>query len=389
MPSTRMLTLASLNFFTIGLVAATLGPALPDFARQTGSPLVAVGGVISALFMGALIAQLIGGPLNDRLGAAPLLRIGLACIFLGMFGLATSHALWLTLASGVVTGVGHGMVDISTSVLVAVAAGKRNVMALNLINIFFGVGAVAGPALASLTLARWHTTLPVIWFGAVLALCLLPGLAWLPTLPQSAPKDDLPTPVIALFRVPLLWFLGSLFFLYVGLENGMGGWLSVFVQHTTTASLGTGALVASSFWLALTGSRVLATIWGSRLTPNGLLTLGLGVMLVGVTLLAAGTGNLFVEALATVLVGLGCGPVFPTALALTTTHFARSPGLAASVVIGLGSIGGIIIPWVQGLLLTRGHAQISIVFLALLAAAMGGLSVGIAARRTARPVAEG
>jgi fucose permease len=383
-----MLTLASLNFFTIGLVAAILGPALPDFARQTGSPLAAVGGVISALFLGALIAQLIGGPLNDRLGATPLLRIGLACIAPGMVGLATSHALWLLLASGVLTGLGHGTVDISTSVLVSVAAGDRNVVALNLINIFFGAGAVAGPALASLTLAHWHTTLPVIWFGAALALGLIPGLTWLPTLPKRTHTDLHPQPMGALFRMPLLWLLGGIFFLYVGLENGMGGWLSVFVQRTTTAGLGVGALVASSFWLALTGGRVLATFFGSRLTPNGLLTLGLSFILAGVALMAAGTGSLVITVLTTVLVGLGCGPVFPTALALTTAHFPRSPGLAASVVIGLGSIGGIIIPWLQGLLLTRGHAQISIVFIALLAAAMVALSVRIATRPSAGQVAE-
>lgn len=380
MPSTRMLSLASLNFFTIGLVAAILGPALPDFARQAGSPLAAVGGVISALFVGALIAQLIGGPLNDRLGAAPLVRIGLAGITLGMLGLATSHALWLTLTSGVVTGLGHGMVDISTSVLVSVAAGKRNVMALNLINIFFGAGAVAGPALASFTLAHWHTTLPVIWFGAALALCLIPAIAWLPSVPPQAAQDHPAQHAFALVRMPALWLLGGIFFLYVGLENGMGGWLSVFVQHTTAASLGTGALVASAFWLALTGGRVLATVWGNRLTPAGLLSLGLSLVLAGAVLLAAGTGSLFLTALATVLVGLGCGPVFPTALALTTTRFARTPGLAASVVIGLGSMGGIVIPWAQGLLLTGGHAQASIIFLALLAAAMLGLSVSSATR---------
>lgn len=386
MPSPRMLLVTSLNFFTIGIVAAILGPALPDFARQTGSPLAAVGAVISTLFVGALIAQLTGGPLQDRLGAAPLLRVGLLCIVLGLVGLAASHALWLVLASGVLTGLGHGLVDIGTSVTVSVAAGDRNVMALNLINIFFGTGAVAGPALASLTLAWWHTALPVIWFAAILALGLLPAIALLPALPKSDAPHAAPKHESMLFRVPVLWLLGGLFFLYVGLENGMGGWLSVFVQRTTPASLGTGALVASSFWLALTGGRILATIWGHHLTPNGLLSLGLCLIFIGAALMAAGTGNLFVTALSTILMGLGCGPVFPTALALTTTRFARSPGLAASTVIGLGSVGGIILPWMQGLLLTSGHAQISITFIALLAALMGGVSVSIALRFRARGV---
>ncbi len=375
MPSVRMLTLASLNFFTIGLVAAILGPALPNFSQQTGAPLAAAGGVISALFAGALIAQIISGPLNDRLGAAPLLRVGLGCVALGMIGLASSHALWLTLASGIVVGIGHGAIDISTNVLVSVAAGAQNVIALNLINVFFGVGAVTGPALASVTLAAWHTALPVIWLGAALALALIPCMIWLPALPTHTAARDHEKPALTpIYRMPLLWMLGGVFFCYVGLENGMGGWISVFVQHTTTASLGTGALIASSFWLALTGGRLLATFFGRHLTPYGLLALGLSLIVTGAALMAVATGNLAVTMLTTVMMGLGCGPIFPTAVALTTSGFPQRPGLAASIVIGLGSAGGIIIPWVQGQLLTHDHAQFSMVFIALLAASMLGLS---------------
>jgi fucose permease len=375
MPSTRMLTLASLNFFTIGLVAAILGPALPDLARQTGSPLAAVGGIISALFAGALIAQIISGPLNDRLGAAPLLRIGMAGVALGMIGVASSHALWLTLASGIILGIGHGTIDISTSVLVSVAAGTQNVMALNLINIFFGLGAVAGPALAGATLAEWHSALPVIWFGAVLALALIPCMIWLLVLPPAPVPHVHATPDrVPIYHISLLWVLGGVFFCYVGLENGMGGWLSVFVHRTTTASLGTGALIASSFWFALTGGRVLATFFGHHLTPYRLLMLGLIVIFGGAALMTVATGSFVATALATIVIGLGCGPVFPTAIALTTNSFPRSPGLAASIMIGLGSTGGIIIPWTQGQLLTRDHAQLSMGFIAFLAAAMIGLS---------------
>lgn len=373
MPSTRLLTIASLNFFTIGLVAASLGPSLPDFARQTGGSLAAVGGVISALFAGALIAQLIGGPLNDRLGAKPFLRIGLSLLVVGLLGLAASHALWLTLACGVSAGVGHGTVDISTSVLVSLAAGEGNVRALNLINVFFGVGAVAGPAFASATLAIWHTALPVLWLAAVVALALIPSVIWLPMLAPVMATKDAAKLTTSLALSPLLWLLGGIFFLYVGLENGMAGWLSVFVQHTTSASLSTGALVASSFWLALTGGRVLATFFGQYLTPQGLLMLGLVLILAGATGMALTTGGLVLTALMTVLLGLGCGPVFPTALALTTRAFPHSPGLTASIVIGLGSIGGMVVPWIQGQLLTHDHAQFSMVFIAALAAGMIGL----------------
>ena len=384
MPGSRMLTIASLNFVTIGIVAALLGPALPDLARQTHSPLAAVGGVISALFVGALIAQVIGGPLNDRIGAAPLMRIGLGCLGLGMGGIALSHTLVFTLMCGVIMGLGHGTVDISTSVLVSVASGDRNVVALNLINVFFGAGAVAGPAMASVALRWWHTTLPVFWLGALLAVSLIPCMALLPPLPPAPKTQTTSPPPRALWHVPLLWILGGIFLLYVGLENGMSGWISVYIQRTTPAGLSVGALIAASFWLALTGGRILATVFGGRFTAATLLLLSLGTVLVGGCLLAASTGSLTLTIVATLLLGLGCGPVFPTALAMTTVAFPQSPGLAASAVIALGSIGGILIPWLEGIILTQGHAQLSSVFIASLAGGMVLLSWYLAqGKRTA------
>ena len=374
MPTSRLLTIASLNFFTIGIVAALLGPALPDLAHQTHSPLVAVGGVISALFVGALIAQIIGGPLNDRMGAAPLMRIGLACLGLGLGGLALSHSLIVTLICGVIMGLGHGTVDISTNVLVSVASGEHNVVALNLINVFFGAGAVAGPAMASGALYWWHTTLPVFWLSALLAVGLIPFMALLPPQRTVPRTPEVPTPPRALWHVPLLWILGGIFLIYVGLENGMSGWISVYIQRTTPAGLSVGALIAASFWLALTGGRILATAFGGRFSASTLLVLSVGTVLVGGIVLAASTGNLMVTILATAIIGLGCGPIFPTALAMTTDAFAQSPGLAASIVIALGSLGGILIPWLQGVILTQGHAQLSSVFVALLAGGMVLLS---------------
>ncbi len=56
----------------------------------------------------------------------------------------------------------------------------RSTAALNLVNVFFAVGAVAGPFVASLTLRWWGSALPALWLGALLflpQLWLAPRLA--------------------------------------------------------------------------------------------------------------------------------------------------------------------------------------------------------------------
>src|SRR5438132_13835107 len=70
-------------FFGVGVLAATLGPALPELAKGTGSSLAEVGAVFSALFLGGLISQVVSGLLIERLGFRPLLLVGLMLAALG------------------------------------------------------------------------------------------------------------------------------------------------------------------------------------------------------------------------------------------------------------------------------------------------------------------
>jgi fucose permease len=383
MASRRILIVACLNFVAIGLLSAAVGPLLPALARQTGSPLGALGALISAFFAGALIAQVVSGPLNDRLGARPLLVAGLALAALGAAGIALSHALPLTLLCGVVAGVGHGAIDLGTSVLVAVTYARRNVVALNLLNVFFGLGAAAGPAVVSLALRRWGTPLPALWLIVALALLLAPVVALL-HLPPLARAPDAGKPVPVVYRAPLLWLLAALVLLYVGLENGLGGWVAVYIQRTTALSLAEGALVASVFWGALTAGRLLAAIAGTRLpwlTSRTLLLASVALALLGALALVGGTGNAGLTIAAVTLIGLGFGPIFPTVMAITTTAFPASPGRAVGVAQTAGSIGGIAIPWLQGLVLLGLGARSGALFvvagaLALLAAAWLALRGG-------------
>jgi MFS family permease len=59
--------LTCLCFLALGVAISAIGPALPELAARADSSLESLGGVFSALFLGALVAQLAAGPLSDRL----------------------------------------------------------------------------------------------------------------------------------------------------------------------------------------------------------------------------------------------------------------------------------------------------------------------------------
>ena len=375
--STRGTMAAScMCFFALGVINGALGPALPGLAANTSSSLATIGAIFTALFLGGFITQLIAGTLNDRLGQRPVLLLGIGLLAAGICGIAVSHALPLTLACALIAGLGHGAVGVSTNVLIAEVFAARSASALNLLNVFFGIGAVAGPAITGLTLRVWGSALPALWLGAGLMLAQAPFVLRLANAPKSAQHDDPVTSSVALFRSPLVWAFGILLLLYVGTETGIGGWTSTYMERTTTIGAAAAALVTSGFWLAMTGGRVAGALLGARVEADVLLRLSLAGALAGAVLLALSTGNAELTVIAVILIGFCFGPIFPTALSIVTSTFRHAAGTAASVVIGLGSLGGMLLPWVQGALLESSGPAASVVLVAAGTLAMLAIELG-------------
>lgn len=383
--SIAILSLACASFFGLGVVTAAIGPALPDLASHTASTLSGVGSLFTALFFGSLASQSFTGFLLDRLGPRWLILSGLLVMGTGILGVSQAHALPLALGCAVFAGFGHGIIDVVMNVSISNLFPQRRASALNLLNMFYGIGAFIAPAVAGYYLRQSNSSLPALRLGAGLELALIPLTAWLFRIPGMARSAGQPAQnQRGWLGSPALWLLGILLLLYVGTENGAGGWVSTYLQQTTPLPAATAALGASGFWLALTIGRVVATLLGTRWPARKLLSASLGVALGGGLLIALSTGQVTLSVLGFLLLGFGFGPVFPTTLAVTTAAFSRSSGAAASLVVAMGSIGGMIIPWLQGIVLENSGPQAGALLLPLGGALMLGCAIVIQrARKTA------
>ncbi len=169
--------LSCIIFVALGVLSAGIGPVLPDLAANTASSLETVGSIFTAIFLGAFLAQIVSGTLADRLGPRPVVITGILLFSIGILGVSFSRSLPFMLASALFAGLGHGAMDISVNILVARVFQDRSVAAVNLVNFFFGIGAVAGPAIASYTINQWNTGIPVLWIGVGMFLITTPS--WL------------------------------------------------------------------------------------------------------------------------------------------------------------------------------------------------------------------
>jgi fucose permease len=337
-------------FLCLGISTASFGPILPELAGRSQVSLAAMGAVFTAIFCGSLITQLAMGPICDRYGQRPVLLGGLVVIALSLGGFIFQQSQWTIMAFAFVSGLGMGAVVLANNLMIARVFEGRSVAALNLLNFFYGVGAVVGPAAVSFTIAHFKNGLLVIGVDALVFALIIPFAWFIKTQsPAAVSKSESGAAGFqALLAEPLIWMLGGMVLLYVGIETSLGGWIATYMNRSAGLSLENSALVSSGFWLAFTLGRLVNAWLGMRLTPERILSICLGGALTGSLVYALVAGNAIPTIAAILLIGFSFGAIYPTLIAITSTTFRSSPGLAVSIVSSLGSAGGMLIPLGMG-----------------------------------------
>jgi MFS transporter, FHS family, L-fucose permease len=333
------------TFLGAGMILSGMGPSLPYLAERISRDVAALGGLFSALSLGVILVQAVIGRLSTRFGLRPMLTWGMIILAGGALALSIGPTLTALLAGAFVAGIGFGVVLAAGNTLVAQLFVERSASALNGVNVFFGVGSLLGPAIAGIGIQMMGTPQTTLWFGAALLMILSGGVLAFAAAPPPLPATATAEP--SGVRDLQLWLLGLLLLLYAGTEIGLGGWIAVFMTASTGLEPTTAALATSGFWLALTLGRTFGALLGIRLKPLTLLISSLGGVLLGAGLLTLGVGNLPLTLSAILILGLACGPVFPTILALATAG-----RTGTGIVLGVGNGGGLILPAFLGIMLT-------------------------------------
>jgi fucose permease len=196
--------------------------------------------------------------------------------------------------------------------------------------------------------------------AAFLALTSLVSLA----IPRSAQPADLiesssrpASPASSVRqRIPLspllLFVFGGAAFLYIGVENSLGGWLPSYAVRTDQS------LHASSisiyFWVAELTGRVLVTALMTLLGEATLYRICLGLLIFTQILLSA-TPHISASGIIalTVLGALSLAPLYPLLMSFLLARTGNHARLGA--LFATASFGGATLPWLTGVFSTHFH----------------------------------
>ena len=331
-----MLILAAiLAIFIYGMIAAMLGTILPDLSDRFHLSPSQNGTIAFAQALGLIIASLGVGPLLDNEGKKMGMVLGLAFIAIALFALPRSRGFRSIVFLLFLLGVGGGIVVTAANSLVSDVSHAHRGTALNLVNLFFGLGALATPFISANLFGRnWvrlcYTIAAITVVTVVIqALTKMPG----PTGAGFVLTDA--APVLAR---PLLFMIGLFLFLYITCEVGIWNWLPRHLIAQGVPESQALNILSLGFALGLLIGRAAILPILIRV-PAITVTLIGSVAMAATTFLMLRTSRPAIAFVLVFLAGLSMAPVFPTTIAIVGDAFPRMTGTAIGLVITCGWIG--------------------------------------------------
>jgi FHS family glucose/mannose:H+ symporter-like MFS transporter len=375
-----VLAAAYLGMLVFGIVLTTLGAVLPSVIERFGIDTAVAGTLFLLMSFGILAGSLVFGPLVDRHGYKWLLVASAALIFVGLEGIAFAPSMGALRVAVLVIGFGGGIVNGGVNALVAdvSAAGERGA-AISLLGVFFGVGAVGVPFALGMFLGNSSYTAIIAGVGVV----VLGALAFIAVTRFPAPKQAQGFPIAEgarLVRDPVLLVFGLMLFLESGVELTVGGWTSTFFRDELRVTSERALVFLSLYWLGMMLARLVLGGVLRRTAPARALLACIAVALVGAALMI-GTTGLAAAAIGVFLLGVGFAATFPVVLGFVGDRYAHLSGTAFSIVFVMALTGGMILPYLTGVLGARYGLRMSFLVVPI---ALVGIVVllGVVRRRT-------
>jgi FHS family glucose/mannose:H+ symporter-like MFS transporter len=349
----RTLLPVFLYFVAAGVATVMLGPLLPALIQRWHIQDAQAGTLFTASFAG----QFCGAWFATRNLRASIVY-GSAITAAGCAAIALSNFEFAHIALFCV-GLGLGAGLTAGNVIAGTAVPSARARHIAFLNVAWGFGAIACPVLARLSAP--HGTQVFFFVTAIcLAIASLISITIPPRARPTVPTEAEPQPASPTSsnraRMPLpplpLFGFGVAVFLYIGVENSLGGWLPSYAVRTDPSLHASS--IAICFWVAELTGRILVTALMSVLGEATLYRVCLALLiLTQITLCATAQISSAGIISLTALAALSLAPLYPLIVSFLLARTGNHARLGA--LFATASFGGATLPWLTGVLSTQFH----------------------------------
>jgi predicted MFS family arabinose efflux permease len=343
-----------------------------SIARDTGWPLVwIVGGLSIGLVVAGIVAPRVGVAI-DRHGGRYVLTISCVTIAAGLVVVGTAGTLWLYILGWMMLGMGMGagLYDAAFATLGQIYGMKAR-SAITALTLWGGFSSTVSWPLSAWLLEAfgWRGTC-FVYAGILLLICLPMIRLALPAYVRKNRRSDpghVSVPFVFTPREQRQKVLIMMALMFAGAIGALVSVHLILLLSGRGLSIDEAVLIGALIGPAQVGGRILEAANRERHHPLWTLTIAVGLMALGMVLLASGFAA---TALAIILYGAGNGilSIAKGALPLASfgvERYARVMGQLARPSLLAQALAPALIAW----LITDGDPQVPLLVLALLASA--------------------
>ena len=250
-----------------------------------------------------------------------------------------------------VNGTGIGLTLPSINMLVLEMDPENASSSLNILNFFWGVGAIICTPFVGILSRGTNILLPTAIL-AVLILITAVSMIFTPhgqegrPGPEADEPQEEPTPI---WSNPVAWAIALFNFVHVGFESGMGGWLPTYTGRLEGQSITHLLSPTLIFFLFFVLGRGVAPLFFKFFNENKMLLLGLFIVLGGMGVLLF-AGDVLTLSAGAMVCGFGTSWLFPTNVSRFSKTFGPTATRRATPLFILGTLGAASTTWLIGIL---------------------------------------
>lgn len=341
------------TFFVSGAASQPLGSFIPFLRQAYGLGYDVSGGLLSAQSIGNLLAVLAVGILPAYLGRRRTVVLSGVWMAVGylIFISGVGWAPLLALAC-LMTGIARGGNTNFANTMVSTLPGQKAARGYNLLHAAYAVGAILSPILLILCSNRWPGFGWKLVAGALALLVVAQVTVYARMgLPEERFGKGRGALDLRFLRVKTFWLGAVMLFFYISTEYAICGWLVTYFQDTGALSKDYAQLTNSLYWVTVFAGRMAGAWLTGKVSRKLLLTVdAVGVLTCFLLMLSASTP--LAITLSLLGVGVFMATIYPSAFAFGS-ETVKGNDLGCSVLILVGTLGGILTPGLVGLVAER------------------------------------
>jgi fucose permease len=357
---------ACLGMLLFGIGLITLGSVAGDLKIKFVLDEISAGTLFSIMPFGILTGSLLFGPICDKYGYKSILIFACAGMCAGFESIAYTSSISLLKICIFIFGISGGIINGATNAVVADITVDAKAANLNLLGVFFAIGALGMPFI--LGLLKKDFSFGQILFCAGLFTAAIAVFFLFIQFPASKKSEGFALAKSGSFlKDELIVFIAFYLFCQSSFEAIINNWTTTYFTKQLSVTESNALYALSLFVVGMAAMRLLSGSVLRSVSAGKILIASFVLILSGIIFLKYAQ-SFYVGVLALVLLGAGLANGFPVMLGITGSRYAERSGTAFSFVLVVALTGNMLVNYFMGVIAKNyGVYQLTNVALAELA----------------------